>query len=82
VAVSTGLLQSMSEQEVEAVLAHGVAYWQGRYGNTDAHSGVVNTFVFFLARVVGYLMNSAMSRGSNEKSSGHGMGYMIVYSNL
>ena len=79
VAVSTGLLQSMNEQEVEAVLAHEVAHIaNGDMVTLSLIQGVVNTFVFFLARVVGYLVNSVTSRGSDEESSGYGMGYMIT----
>ncbi|HET7776548.1 MAG TPA: protease HtpX, partial [Azospira sp.] len=66
VAVSTGLLQSMSREEVEAVLAHEVAHVaNGDMVTLTLIQGVVNTFVFFLARVVGYLVDSFL-RKDNE----------------
>ncbi len=80
VAVSTGLLQNMNEQEVEAVLAHEVAHIaNGDMVTLTLIQGVVNTFVFFLARVVGYLVNSVISRSSDEEGGGgYGIGYMIT----
>jgi len=79
VAVSTGLLQSMNEQEVEAVLAHEVAHIaNGDMVTLTLIQGVVNTFVFFLARVVGYLVDSVLNRNSDEDSSGYGVGYMVT----
>jgi heat shock protein HtpX len=80
VAVSTGLLHSMNEQEVEAVLAHEVAHIaNGDMVTLTLIQGVVNTFVFFLARVVGYLVDSMISRSSDEEGGGgYGIGYMIT----
>jgi heat shock protein HtpX len=61
VAVSTGLLQSMSREEAEAVLAHEVAHIaNGDMVTLTLIQGVVNTFVFFLARVVGFLVDQGM----------------------
>jgi len=78
VAVSTGLLQSMSKEEVEAVLAHEVAHVaNGDMVTLTLIQGVVNTFVFFLARVVGYLVDSFLKKDS-EESAGQGMGYMVT----
>jgi heat shock protein HtpX len=78
VAVSTGLLQSMSKEEVEAVLAHEVAHVaNGDMVTLTLIQGVVNTFVFFLARVVGYLVDSFLKK-DNEESSGPGIGYMVT----
>lgn len=78
VAVSTGLLNGMTEKEVEAVLAHEVAHIaNGDMVTLTLIQGVVNTFVFFLARVVGYLVDSFLRRGDNE-SSGPGIGYTIT----
>lgn len=75
VAVSTGLLQSMSKDEVEAVLAHEVAHVaNGDMVTMTLVQGVVNTFVVFLSRVVGYAVDRALSRGEN---SSPGAGYMI-----
>ncbi|MDF3883550.1 MULTISPECIES: protease HtpX [Cupriavidus] len=78
VAVSTGLLQTMSHDEVEAVLAHEVAHIaNGDMVTLTLIQGVVNTFVIFLARVVGYFVDS-MLRKNDEESSGPGIGYMIT----
>ncbi|WP_034292022.1 protease HtpX [Herbaspirillum sp. RV1423] len=78
VAVSTGLLQGMSREEVEAVLAHEVAHIaNGDMVTLTLIQGVVNTFVMFLARIVGYFVDSALRR-NNEASSGPGIGYMVT----
>lgn len=78
VAVSTGLLQSMSRDEVEAVLAHEVAHIaNGDMVTLTLIQGVVNTFVIFMARIVGYFVDS-MLRKNDEESSGPGIGYMIT----
>ncbi len=78
VAVSTGLLQSMSREEAEAVLAHEVAHVaNGDMVTLTLIQGVVNTFVFFLARVVGFFVDQFL-RKDNEESSGTGMGYFIT----
>lgn len=78
VAVSTGLLTSMTHEEVEAVLAHEVAHIaNGDMVTLTLIQGVVNTFVFFLARVVGYLVDSFLRR-NDEESSGTGIGYFVT----
>lgn len=78
VAVSTGLLQTMSREEAEAVIAHEVAHIaNGDMVTMTLIQGVMNTFVFFLARVVGYLVDSFLRRGDQE-SSGPGVGYMVT----
>ncbi|HJS37763.1 MAG TPA: protease HtpX [Burkholderiales bacterium] len=76
VAVSTGLLQSMSKEEVEAVLGHEI----GHVANGDMVTltliqGVVNTFVVFLARVVGFFVDKAIFR--TERGVGPGF-YVTV----
>ena len=77
VAVSTGLLQSMTREEVEAVLAHEMAHVaNGDMVTLTLIQGVVNTFVFFLARVVGYLVDSFLRK--DEESSSPGIGYMVT----
>lgn len=77
VAVSTGLLQSMARDEAEAVLAHEVAHIaNGDMVTLTLIQGVVNTFVVFLSRVVGYLVDSFLRRG--EENSGPGIGYMVT----
>ncbi|QNM95852.1 protease HtpX [Chitinimonas koreensis] len=78
VAVSTGLLQTMRRREVEAVLAHEVAHIaNGDMVTLTLIQGVVNTFVVFLSRVAGYLVDSFLRR-NDEESSGPGIGYMIA----
>jgi len=78
VAVSTGLLQSMSKEEAEAVLAHEIAHIaNGDMVTLTLIQGVVNTFVFFIARVVAYFVDSFLRRNDAE-SSGPGIGYMVT----
>jgi heat shock protein HtpX len=75
VAVSTGLLQGMTKDEVEAVLGHEIAHVaNGDMVTLTLIQGVVNTFVVFLSRVVGYVVDRAISR-DNE---GPGIGYMVT----
>lgn len=77
VAVSTGLLESMSKQEVEAVLGHEIAHVaNGDMVTMTLIQGVVNTFVVFLARVVGYAIDKAVFR--NDDNRGPGIGYTIT----
>lgn len=76
VAVSTGLLQSMTKEEVEAVLAHEVAHVaNGDMVTMTLVQGVVNTFVVFLSRVVGYFVDRAINKDNN---GGQGIGYTIT----
>jgi heat shock protein HtpX len=76
VAVSTGLLQGMNHEEVEAVLAHEVAHIaNGDMVTMTLLQGVVNTFVIFLARVVGFVVDKAISRDSDSRG---GAGYYIT----
>jgi heat shock protein HtpX len=78
VAVSTGLLQSMTRAEAEAVLAHEVAHIaNGDMVTLTLIQGVVNTFVIFLARVVGWFVDSALRKGGDEQS-GPGVAYTIT----
>jgi heat shock protein HtpX len=75
VAVSTGLLQSMTEEEVAAVLAHEVAHIaNGDMVTLTLIQGVVNTFVVFLARAVGYFVDRVLLK--NER--GGGVGYFVT----
>lgn len=77
VAVSTGLLQGMTQEEVEAVLGHEVAHIaNGDMVTMTLIQGVVNTFVVFLSRVVGYFVDSALRR--NNDDSGPGIGYTVT----
>jgi len=78
VAVSTGLLQSMTREEAEAVLAHEVAHIaNGDMVTLTLIQGVVNTFVIFIARVVGWFVDSALRKG-NDDHAGPGIGYTIT----
>ncbi|MGH8541237.1 MAG: protease HtpX [Stenotrophobium sp.] len=77
VAVSSGLLRSMSQDEIEAVLGHEITHISnGDMVTLTLVQGVVNTFVFFLSRVIGYLVDGALNRGENRR--GPGFGYMIT----
>jgi heat shock protein HtpX len=77
VAVSTGLLQSMDRRQVDAVLGHEISHIaNGDMVTLTLIQGVLNTFVFFLARVIGSIVDGAM-RGDREGGGG-GMGYFLV----
>jgi heat shock protein HtpX len=79
VAVSTGLLQSMNRDEVEAVLGHEVAHIaNGDMVTMTLIQGVVNTFVVFLARIVGFFVDNMLRSKDDQRSSGNGIGYMIT----
>ena len=75
VAVSTGLLQSMSQQEAEAVLAHEVSHVaNGDMVTLTLIQGVVNTFVFFLSRVIGHFVDRVVFK----TEEGHGPAFLIT----
>ena len=75
VAVSTGLMQSMTKDEVEAVLAHEVSHVaNGDMITMALMQGVVNTFVYFFASIIGHFVDRVILK--NEQ--GHGMGYYIT----
>ncbi len=75
VAVSTGLLQSMSREEVEAVIGHEISHIaNGDMVTLTLIQGVVNTFVVFIARVVGYFVDKVVFKSER----GMGMGYYIT----
>ena len=77
VAVSTGLLQGMTREEIEAVLGHEIAHIaNGDMVTMTLIQGVMNTFVVFLSRVIGYAVDSFLRRGS-DNNSGPGIGYYI-----
>lgn len=80
VAVSEGLLRTMSKEEVEAVIGHEI----GHVANGDMITlalvqGVMNTFVIFFARIAGQIIDSALSGGRNSSGYGRGIGYMVGY---
>jgi heat shock protein HtpX len=81
VAVSTGLLESMSREEVEAVLGHEI----GHVANGDMVTltliqGVVNTFVIFLSRAIGYIVDRVILK--NERGEGIGFFVTVMVSQL
>ena len=78
VAVSTGLLQRMDKNEVEAVLGHEITHVaNGDMVTLALIQGVVNTFVLFLSRIVGFVVDNALSRGDRQRS-GTGPGFFIT----
>jgi len=78
VAVSTGLLEGMTREEVEAVIGHEVAHIaNGDMVTMTLIQGVMNTFVVFLSRVIGYAVDSFL-RKNDESSSGPGIGYYVT----
>jgi len=78
VAVSTGLLANMNREEVEAVLGHEIAHVaNGDMVTLTLIQGVVNTFVVFLARVVGFFVDNVVFRRGND-ARGPGFGYAIT----
>ena len=78
VAVSTGLLQGMTREEVEAVIGHEVAHIaNGDMVTMTLIQGVMNTFVVFLSRAIGYAVDSFLRKGDNN-NSGPGVGYMVT----
>jgi len=78
VAVSSGLLQSMNQDEIEAVLGHEISHVaNGDMVTLTLIQGVVNTFVFFLARVLGYAIDQAVFR-RDPREGGVGFGYFIT----
>jgi len=81
VAVSTGLLESMSREEVEAVLGHEI----GHVANGDMVTltliqGVVNTFVIFLSRVIGYVVDRVILK--NDRGQGIGFFVTVIVSQI
>lgn len=77
VAVSTGLLQRMRQEEVEAVLGHEVAHVaNGDMVTLGLLQGVLNTFVIFLSRIIGTIVDNALSRGGERQ--GYGIGYFAT----
>jgi heat shock protein HtpX len=76
VAVSTGLLQSMSREEVEAVLGHEIAHVaNGDMVTMTLIQGVMNTFVVFASRVIGYVVDRVVLRNEDDAP---GIGYYVT----
>jgi heat shock protein HtpX len=77
VAVSTGLLQNMNADEVEAVVGHEISHVaNGDMVTMALMQGVVNTFVYFFATVIGHVVDRTIFR--NEEGEGYGPAYYIV----
>ena len=75
VAVSTGLISSMSREEVEAVIGHEIAHIaNGDMVTLTLIQGVVNTFVVFLSRVVGYVVDRVILKNDRDTP---GIGYYV-----
>jgi len=78
VGISTGLLHSMTKDEVEAVIGHEVAHIaNGDMVTMTLIQGVMNTFVVFLSRVIGYAVDSFLRKGDSQ-NIGPGIGYMVT----
>ncbi|GAB3460433.1 protease HtpX [Massilia terrae] len=78
VAVSTGLLSGMNHEEIEAVLGHEISHVaNGDMVTLTLIQGVVNTFVVFLSRVVGFFVDQVLLRNNDSERRGPGIGYMI-----
>jgi heat shock protein HtpX len=76
VAVSTGLLEGMTKEEVEAVIGHEVAHVaNGDMVTMTLIQGVMNTFVVFLSRVIGYVVDRVILKNDRE---GPGIGYIVT----
>ncbi len=79
VAVSTGLLQSMTREEIQAVLGHEISHVaNGDMVTLTLIQGVVNTFVVFLSRVVGFVVDRMIFQRGDRESYGMGMGYYLT----
>ncbi|MEE9344810.1 MAG: protease HtpX [Methylococcales bacterium] len=75
VAVSAGLLKTMSQDEVEAVVGHEISHVaNGDMVTLTLIQGIVNTFVYFLASIIGHIVDRAVFRSEN----GRGMGYFMT----
>jgi heat shock protein HtpX len=78
VAVSTGLLRSMNRDQISAVLGHEITHVaNGDMVTLTLVQGVLNTFVMFLARIIGGVIDSAL-QGDRESNRGGGIGYFII----
>lgn len=78
VAVSTGLLVGMTREEIEAVISHEIAHVaNGDMVTMTLIQGIMNTFVVFLSRVIGYAVDGFLRKG-DDRDSGPGIGYMLT----
>jgi heat shock protein HtpX len=77
VAVSTGLLQGMNREEVEAVIGHEIAHIaNGDMVTMTLIQGVLNTFVVFLSRVIGFAVDNFLRK--DDERGGRGIGYILT----
>jgi heat shock protein HtpX len=75
VAISQGMLNRYSESEIKAVMAHEITHvTNGDMVTMSLLQGIINTFVMFLARVIGYTVDKAIFKSRNER----GIGYFLV----
>ncbi|MFI4970101.1 MAG: protease HtpX [Lysobacterales bacterium] len=79
VAVSSGLLRSMDRNQVQAVLGHEITHVaNGDMVTMGLIQGVLNTFVIFFARIIGTVVDNALSGNRNSEGSGGGFFYFII----
>lgn len=78
VAVSTGLLQSMTRSQIRAVLAHEMSHVKnGDMVTMTLIQGILNTFVFFFARIAAFFLNSSKNSEGRRRSSGAGYYFTV-----
>jgi len=79
VAVSTGLLQQLEREELDAVLGHEIAHVaNGDMVTLALIQGVLNTFVFFFSRIIGNLVDSLLRSRDDDRDTGPGVGYWVA----
>lgn len=79
VAVSTGMLQSMREDEIEGVLGHEIAHIaNGDMVTMALIQGVINAFVMFLARIAAFALQNALSKDDEEGGTVGGLSYYLT----
>ena len=79
VAVSSGLIQAMNEDEIEAVLAHELSHVaNGDMVTMALLQGVMNTFVIFASRALGFVIDGALRSASNGRERGPGFAYFAI----
>ncbi|MGZ8219263.1 protease HtpX [Methylomagnum sp.] len=79
VAVSTGLLHNMDADEVEAVLGHEISHVaNGDMVTMGLLQGVVNTFVYFFATIIGHVVDRTLFRSGDDERGGYGPAYYIT----
>ncbi|VFP84129.1 Protease HtpX [Candidatus Erwinia haradaeae] len=80
VAVSTGLLQNMTREEAEAVLAHEISHIaNGDMVTMTLIQGIVNTFVIFISRILAQVVSGMLSNDHEEEEEEHTNGHPMVY---